>query len=750
MASQVRGQQQIRDSLSTFRSAQSALSTFVGEAGDDIHGNHGPSNMSFIPCPSMNRGRPSVSYGPSTSIASQSECAAHNCQKSLQSRPDARPDASVRQYTSESQVLSREIGHLMSFMPGDSFKLRGCPAQNVLHCLGSVLAGSGGSPATYDLSQSVYHIDVFISHNWSVKRWLKFVVLSYYFNRRGASIVSVIIALVGYAVTALDMLPGRSDISMGLEAQHGVVGQILIVPIFLFMLFFGHEMYWFTPLTMGTAFLDKTCINQTDPALKQEGIIKLGAFLGCSRRMIVCYTDVYLRKLWTVYEIACFLLMHPLEHLIIIHTHWALLCVCGTTVGYLNNLRWFILSSSPLGYFISFSLGLGLCYMCRRVLRQLKGAQECVASFSIHDATCFCEDDRPVVEENIILLLRNAGYVDISTQREDALEAFNRMVREHLPSALKISMGTSGVPYHYLFAAMLPMGCALFMDVLPGFVSKYGLLGRETTVLLLLKCIDTFAVTPACVQTLAMLMSPCMELQGWKEMAYVMCCLLVSTPVLVFVGYDIPVRLLVPRALKSDMSLAVLILYEFALVLYAVGVFGGASFLTFSRNALCTCCCCPRRRRIPKDFVDRHSIAKETTMERQRIAEIPAELPEWRNSISEFPEFTVSEDEAVVVLDASPVGQAFPEPPEIPEECEKLPEHEPGLGEFRSCSFPTKAHTLKPIAGSSSGPFYGGSSSLVALGCAGKPCCAQPEFMLEEEVQVLPSFAVIQPSHDAF
>merc|ERR1719506_1574523 len=55
-------------------------------------------------------------------------------------------------------------------------------------------------------------------------------------------------------------------------------------------------------------FLDKTCIHQTDISLKRAGVLKLGAFLTSSSRMLILYSDVYLKKLWTVYEVACFLL----------------------------------------------------------------------------------------------------------------------------------------------------------------------------------------------------------------------------------------------------------------------------------------------------------------------------------------------------------------------------------------------------------------------------------------------------------
>ena len=84
--------------------------------------------------------------------------------------------------------------------------------------------------------------------------------------------------------------------------MYGMFAHMLATPAFLFVLFFKHELFW---CTRGgpKAFLDKTCIHQTDLALQAQGIMKLGAFLKHSKCMLILYSDVYMRKLWTVYEV---------------------------------------------------------------------------------------------------------------------------------------------------------------------------------------------------------------------------------------------------------------------------------------------------------------------------------------------------------------------------------------------------------------------------------------------------------------
>merc|ERR1719203_1736207 len=81
-------------------------------------------------------------------------------------------------------------------------------------------------------------------------------------------------------------------------------------------------------------FLDKTCIHQTDLERQRQGILKLGAFLRRSSHMVALYTDVYLTKLWTVYEVACFLALHSARRLIIITIYQPIIVFSGVIMNY--------------------------------------------------------------------------------------------------------------------------------------------------------------------------------------------------------------------------------------------------------------------------------------------------------------------------------------------------------------------------------------------------------------------------------
>merc|ERR1712196_547710 len=101
--------------------------------------------------------------------------------------------------------------------------------------------------------------------------------------------------------------------------RRGSLGTFTIVPIWLLVLCFGHELQWMRfSKRSSLCFLDKVCIHQTDAVLKKDGIDSLGSFISASRHMLVCFSAVYLKKLWTVYEIACFLMFHPLSQMTIV------------------------------------------------------------------------------------------------------------------------------------------------------------------------------------------------------------------------------------------------------------------------------------------------------------------------------------------------------------------------------------------------------------------------------------------------
>jgi len=72
---------------------------------------------------------------------------------------------------------------------------------------------------------------------------------------------------------------------------------------------------------------------------------------------------------------------------------------------------------------------------------------ESMATFTVHDCVCFCEQDRPFVFGHIALLMRSVGECDESASQEEALDAFDALVRDRIGKAMFASIGPSIIPW---------------------------------------------------------------------------------------------------------------------------------------------------------------------------------------------------------------------------------------------------------------------------------------------------------------
>jgi len=169
----------------------------------------------------------------------------------------------------------------------------------------AVLSNSAGSASSYQLSKPVRMLALFLSHNWCVSRFRKFLTLSLYFNLGAATAAAFLAAVASFCLQASGLLPlvvpAPDSVAQKFkeidraDAKMGVFVYLTTMPVFVLVVFFKPDLLRCIcpgPLT----FLDKVCIHQTDTKLKQEGISKLGAFLANSSRMLIIYSDLYLRK----------------------------------------------------------------------------------------------------------------------------------------------------------------------------------------------------------------------------------------------------------------------------------------------------------------------------------------------------------------------------------------------------------------------------------------------------------------------
>ena len=187
--------------------------------------------------------------------------------------------------------------------------LRGVGNDVVLRRRARLLANATGSAATWALSTPVDHLDAFISHNWCVSRRRQWLALCLQYHLLVAVVGSFLTAAVLACMTTLGILH-LSPVDARRERE-GVYCGVLGFLTFHTLLLFGADVLPRGCLWPSKVFLDKACIHQVDENLKRQGIESLGSFLCFSWSFVVLYTRDYTQRVWTVYEMACFLCFHP-------------------------------------------------------------------------------------------------------------------------------------------------------------------------------------------------------------------------------------------------------------------------------------------------------------------------------------------------------------------------------------------------------------------------------------------------------
>merc|ERR1719223_989329 len=106
------------------------------------------------------------------------------------------------------------------------------------------------------------------------------------------------------------------------------------------------------------------------------------------------------------------------------------------------------------------------CFALAPFLRRLEHMKEAIrqrlSHFAVDECLCACEEDRPLVCRNIVLLVRATGEVRDDATDAETIEAFNRVVRKRLfgPMIRSVSL-----QYIHCVAIYL---CGLFPAYLDG------------------------------------------------------------------------------------------------------------------------------------------------------------------------------------------------------------------------------------------------------------------------------------------
>eukprot|EP00405_Crypthecodinium_cohnii_P039350 CAMPEP_0206539748 /NCGR_PEP_ID=MMETSP0325_2-20121206/8600_1 /ASSEMBLY_ACC=CAM_ASM_000347 /TAXON_ID=2866 /ORGANISM="Crypthecodinium cohnii, Strain Seligo" /LENGTH=575 /DNA_ID=CAMNT_0054037351 /DNA_START=290 /DNA_END=2016 /DNA_ORIENTATION=- len=333
---------------------------------------------------------------------------------------------------------SLAVCDLVSF-DGSEQLLRGVRLAKVMRGCGNIFRNSKGSASTYQLSESVSSITYFISHNWAIPRVAKYLSLAFKFNMYLAMSAGFASLALGFGLGIAGLLPVMQSETQ--EYPMGFATRMFTIPVILVTLLFGGDLVcWYCPATNPVMFLDKACIHQEDKALQRAGISKLGAFLRASDKMLVLLTPLYLRKLWTVYEVASFFSVHDLSKLEVLPVMLPIAFVLFVTLMY--GYQFFMVAVHVLGvpswihWLVNYLGSLAYLFCLRNWARSKVEIQHSIANFSVHKANCAVESDRELVYQNITALqkaLRASAeecYSGTSTPDEEVRTALSLHFRD--------------------------------------------------------------------------------------------------------------------------------------------------------------------------------------------------------------------------------------------------------------------------------------------------------------------------------
>lgn len=406
--------------------------------------------------------------------------------------------------------------------------LRSTPDYVVLHSFGRVFRDFPDGFDTFKLSDTTHKLHVFVSHNWATPQLIKFMALAFHFNHRSASIA----AAIAYVITVLAVMCTATDVDSDDQLNDLFftchLGTGVCLATYWLCLLFWHDIKWLFCFRGKRVFLDRCCIHQTDEDLKQQGIEHLDVFLQLSDKMLVVYSELYTKKLWTMYELGTFLPKRGPKRLVvlptflirctivavpmlILHCVWVQLLLLDCVKEHSSRL----LPDHRLAIgILDFPLLLAVTWAFRSWAKEERQMLKNIRTFHYGDANCLQETDRIMVYDNIARYMRDTRAVTSEATDEDALSAFNELVKAEVPIAVTQSLGGWGIPVRYLCVILLPLmtnildylSAAAFLYSEPRAMATYaaGLLSIALSSLV-------------CATFLVWLTKRCLDVTGWRQ-----------------------------------------------------------------------------------------------------------------------------------------------------------------------------------------------------------------------------------------
>lgn len=299
--------------------------------------------------------------------------------------------------------------------------------------------------SAYTCSRPVDQFCYFISHSSDDEAWKKWFMLLIAHNLKaallGATLLASMVSLACWQWPYLLLcnnvfLPGVGHVKLGW-------GHVIFNPLVAFFTRFMHRLRCSDSYT----FLDRACISQTDPDLKAAGIRSIGAFLKRTHTLLVFWGHDYFERLWCIYEIDVFSMIHGMDRVQILPIDMAFLWVAVFSSGTAASLTMVLdMKLNPCMQTVSMSWMNKIPLACCLALLGVSKAQHfgarrkmmaVLSSFQVRKARCSCcslnhrsKDGRKLHCDRIFI---EAGIRELHEDKKDAingLDEFDNFIRQ--------------------------------------------------------------------------------------------------------------------------------------------------------------------------------------------------------------------------------------------------------------------------------------------------------------------------------
>ena len=206
-------------------------------------------------------------------------------------------------------------------------------------------------------------------------------------------------------------------------------------------------------------FLDKVCVDQFDNQKKQEGIHALTSYLWHTEELIVVLSEMYLDRIWTVFELISFLILKPKGKVHVLPVELATFVIfsaCCQSLRILGELAnsYFAPVAYPgskaavwiIGGSLLYVLCVTLLWPMRRWGRVRSRLAEQMETFTFATSSCQEEADRQEILTALDTLAKENQIVSAFASTEEVCEVLEARAREVIPQSMHEAISFGGIP----------------------------------------------------------------------------------------------------------------------------------------------------------------------------------------------------------------------------------------------------------------------------------------------------------------